>query len=290
MLDAPTRQRHLQLWASRTAADKQVQRQVTLAAAAAADGETGSKKKKKELAATRGPISFKHELAMDPHGFAFGGVDPGTLHAHGKLVKVHSVHYSIGLAGVYKLHVGLRHQEMALPGSPFTLTVDPGNAYAGSTALPPDQLPLHGIADEQPHTSLLFWTADVLGNPCRKGGANPIMRENAAMRGRSGSTTVSISSTLDNAGAHEKPSGGTSRMSSRVSQAGGAGGSSRVPEGGHPRLTHSARTRHCMAHTVPALATAWLTALTRHCTACPLLTGETCPAYDERCRWARYSP
>ena len=50
---------------------------------------------------------------MDPFGFAFGGVDPGTLHAHGKLVKVHSVHYSIGLAGKYRLHVGLRQQERA---------------------------------------------------------------------------------------------------------------------------------------------------------------------------------
>ena len=35
--------------------------------------------------------SFAHELTADKHGFAFGGVDPGTLHAHGKLIKAHHV-------------------------------------------------------------------------------------------------------------------------------------------------------------------------------------------------------
>ena len=124
-------------------------------------------------------------MSIDAFGFAFGGVDPGTLHAHGKLapyishltscmivtsyilhlasyllhptshilhptslpflhltfyilpaylfyishptsylpisptgklVKVHSVNYSVGLTGQYLMHVGLRQQGVALPG------------------------------------------------------------------------------------------------------------------------------------------------------------------------------
>lgn len=44
---------------------------------------------------------FAYELRNDDHGvaFAFGGIEPGTLHAHGHRVKVHSVHYSVGRAG-----------------------------------------------------------------------------------------------------------------------------------------------------------------------------------------------
>jgi hypothetical protein len=44
--------------------------------------------------------SFSYELAADARGiaFAFGGIFPGRLHAHGELVKVHQVSYSIGAA------------------------------------------------------------------------------------------------------------------------------------------------------------------------------------------------
>ena len=47
------------------------------------------------------------EKSADPSGigFAFGGISPGTLHAHGKLVEKHTVSYSIGLVGEYLLHV-----------------------------------------------------------------------------------------------------------------------------------------------------------------------------------------
>ena len=108
-IDAPTRQRHLQLWATRQAADKMLARRAA---------EPAGKN-----AIPRAPVSFHHELSADKYGFAFGGVDPGTLHAHGKLVKVHSVHYSIGLAGAYKLHVALRQQMAKLPGSPFRCAI-----------------------------------------------------------------------------------------------------------------------------------------------------------------------
>jgi hypothetical protein len=68
---------------------------------------------------------FEHELRSDPKGvgYAYGGVSPGTLHARGQLVRVHTAQYSIGLAGKYRLHVGLRQQSMALLGSPFDLEV-----------------------------------------------------------------------------------------------------------------------------------------------------------------------
>ena len=61
--------------------------------------------------------SFEHELKADRKGvgFAYGGVTPGTLHARGQLVRTHTVYYSVGLAGKYKLHVGLRQQSAALP-------------------------------------------------------------------------------------------------------------------------------------------------------------------------------
>jgi hypothetical protein len=57
------------------------------------------------------------EKSADPSGigFAFGGISPGTLHAHGKLVEKHTVSYSIGLVGEYLLHVRLRQASIALP-------------------------------------------------------------------------------------------------------------------------------------------------------------------------------
>ena len=169
-LDAPTRQRHLQLWQTRIAADKFLNRR----AAESAFRETGygdEGKKKKKIGGEPGQPSFMHELSADKFGFAFGGVDPGTLHAHGKLIKVHHVSYSVGLAGRYKLHVGLRQQMLPLPGSPFDLSVEPGSAYAGSTRLPTDKYHLSGMADEEWQMGLVLRTADMLGNLCEKGGA-----------------------------------------------------------------------------------------------------------------------
>jgi hypothetical protein len=184
MLDAPTRQRHLQLWASRQAADRLLARQNAESAAAQTHGDGETKKKRAAVYTAR--TSFAHELSVDPFGFAFGGVDPGTLHAHGKLVKVHSVHYSVGLARKYKLHVGLRQQERSLPGSPFELTVEPGVAYAASSKLPEESLPLQGTADEEWQKGLVFSTADVLGNVCIRGGANVTMKLAKAEGGRDG--------------------------------------------------------------------------------------------------------
>ena len=133
---------------------------------------------------------FRAELAsdlIDGVGFAFGGVEPGRLHAHGKPVDCHRVLYSIAKCGQYKLHVGLRQQiiggkvvkSVALPGSPFDLTVLPGGAHALASAVPQASLPLSGLVglleDGTPSgltgCRLLLPVADRMGNACVSGGA-----------------------------------------------------------------------------------------------------------------------
>lgn len=148
-LEAGERQQHLSLWARRQAADKTIAVAVARAARAAEKNDEVKRTGKGARAAT-GILdgvgtNLSHELLLDRSGigFAFGGVAPGTLHAKGQLVKVHTVHLSIGLAGKYRLHVGLRQQQTFLPGSPFSLTVLPGGAYAPSTRIP-RSMPPHG--------------------------------------------------------------------------------------------------------------------------------------------------
>lgn len=99
---------------------------------------------------------------------------PGTLHAHGQLVKVHTVHFSVGLAGRYRLHVGLRQQSTSLPGSPFILDVAPGAAYAASTRLPRSMVLPRGVVGQvgsQWSEPELLVVADKMGNRCCTGGA-----------------------------------------------------------------------------------------------------------------------
>ena len=115
--------------------------------------------------------SYAHEITADPQGiaFAFGGVDPGTLHAHGKLVKTHSVHYSIGRAGRYLLHVGLRQQSARIAGSPFELCIEPGPAHAAWTRVEHGDF-LQGVAGQQ-SKGVTVVSADRMGNLCLMGGA-----------------------------------------------------------------------------------------------------------------------
>jgi len=44
-----------------------------------------------------------HQVTSDELGvgFAFGGLEPGRLHAKGKCIDVHKLFYSIGRAGRY---------------------------------------------------------------------------------------------------------------------------------------------------------------------------------------------
>lgn len=160
-LDASRRQEQMQRWTKQLATE-------ATRKAAEVRASTGSTDQMR--AAKAGP-SCAHELIADKTGiaFAYGGVDPGTLHAHGKLVKTHTVHYSCGRAGKYLLYVGLRNQKAALPGSPFELTVDPGPAHPAATRLPAELLPLQGVVGEM--GSVRFFTRDRMGNLCTVGAA-----------------------------------------------------------------------------------------------------------------------
>ena len=79
-----------------------------------------------------------------PTGCRYGGVHPGHLYSRGKLFETHRVSYSIGRVGRYLLHVRLRSTALALPGSPFALTVSPGPAHWESSSLEPETTPLPG--------------------------------------------------------------------------------------------------------------------------------------------------
>ena len=119
-------------------------------------------------AGSKEAATFRHELDADPISFAFGGVYPGVLHAHGKLHESHRVSYSLGTAGQYLLHVRLRLQAAALPGSPFFLQVDPGEPYALGTRLPCTAL--EGEVGTTLH--VVIKTADRVGNVCTTGGGD----------------------------------------------------------------------------------------------------------------------
>lgn len=82
--------------------------------------------------------------------------------------------YSVGLAGRYRLHVGLRQQGVALPGSPFLLTVTPSHAHARSSSLPADCLPLVGNVCRAGEVScgMIVKLCDRMGNRCTSGGAS----------------------------------------------------------------------------------------------------------------------
>jgi len=162
-LDAGERQRHLTLWARRKSIDNQTKANQTKGAA------------NDKSSADNFEPSQAHELANDKAGFAFafGGVDPGVLHARGQIVRHHTVRYSVGLSGRYRLHVGLRKEGVALPGSPFLLNVSPGAAHAPSTRIELADLPLKGGVgmDEDDGCTIRIQTSDRMGNHCTAGGA-----------------------------------------------------------------------------------------------------------------------
>ena len=161
-LNAHQRQQHLQQWARRLAADKNfaaarpnADRRIDGGVGVRAGGSGGGggagggwrARRGTDAGASRRPKSiFLRELEADTEGFgfAYGGVEPGRLRAHGNLVEWHKVAYSIGLCGRYLLHVGLRQQSTPLPGSPFRLEVTPGPAHALATRIPEELLPLRG--------------------------------------------------------------------------------------------------------------------------------------------------
>ena len=76
-----------------------------------------------------------------------------------------------GLAGHYLLHVRLRQQAVAVPGSPFHLHVLPGPAHARSTQI--SSAPLRGMVGTTEDTgcTMVVHAADRMGNLCSAGGA-----------------------------------------------------------------------------------------------------------------------
>lgn len=199
-LQASERQRHIEQWARRVAVDKSlavnsVNKFIAgrkLEASLAKSSSHGSTYQTTELApssSSAGPRRKKgdaevtlvrqsesvylQELHSDPKGigFAFGGVEPGRLHAKGELIETHKVHYSIAVCGVYRFHVGLRHDGVELPGSPFLLNVTAGPASALSTRVPTEALPLAGVVGDKGGCELLLQASDKMGNRCTSGSA-----------------------------------------------------------------------------------------------------------------------
>lgn len=180
-LDAGQRQAHMRAWRRRQAIDRSLETQKSKVST---DDNTKSRSRKGDIALDNSKARsmrsrqgiFKNELDSDPSGigFAFGGMDPGRLHAHGRPHDTHRVFYSIARVGSYKLHVQLRVQGLPLPGSPFLLTVAPGPASASATSLAGDiVLPLTGSVGKRAEQGvhLTLRVRDRMGNPCKVGGA-----------------------------------------------------------------------------------------------------------------------
>ena len=169
-LGASRRQRHIQLWSKQLASE---------ATRKVVEHRTGlSKRTAEEHRAAKAGPSCAHELGADSRsidsiGFSYGGVDPGTLHARGRLIKTHAAYFSVGRAGDYLLHIGIRNQSAPLPGSPYELNVRPGPAHPITTSLPMDEygrvLPLRGIVGNPGY--VLIAASDKIGNRCTFGGS-----------------------------------------------------------------------------------------------------------------------
>ena len=188
VLPAGERRQHQIMWARRVAVDRRFGGDAMLAmqaskavgagrlgkvATAVALPMVDTHKRSKSTASYQSV--YANELASDPKriGFAFGGVDPGRLHAHGQIIEVHNVHYSIAMCGTYRLHVALRHDGVQLPGSPFVLKVSAGPASALTTAVLAHMLPLRGVVGNSSESGcrVVLKASDMMGNACEAGGA-----------------------------------------------------------------------------------------------------------------------
>ena len=190
-LDASDRHMHMQQWARRTRMDRSIANEKLRAKQLSEsnhDPRMDSNNMRRHYEALKMKGLSKHpmpeparkniyseELKSDPSGvgFAFGGVEPGTAHAKGRLHKVHKVSYSVGAVGVYRLHVCLRNQALPLPGSPWTLTVSPGPPYPFFSTIEGGEAQMQGSvgSDEDSGCYTVLRAADKLGNWCTTGGA-----------------------------------------------------------------------------------------------------------------------
>ena len=116
--------------------------------------------------------SHAHELEEDPEGigFAIGSLYPGTLYAKGQVQPEHTLPFSIGRAGSYKLYVGLRYQAALLPGCPFSLRVLPGLPSARHTHVELLEGEIFVSEAGNLSRSVRVVTCDALGNRCVRGG------------------------------------------------------------------------------------------------------------------------
>ena len=176
-LDGAERQRHLRLWAKQLADEQsRIKAEAHAVQMLGARAQEGDAEAQAAIHAAAAGPSFATEITSEgnvsprsrPNGFAYGGIYPGTIHAHGKLLETHTVSFSIGRTGFYYLHVGLRSSGLPLPGSPFALKVLPGHAHALSTRLPTEAMPLRTVVGEM--GSLVVHAADRVGNLCASGG------------------------------------------------------------------------------------------------------------------------
>ena len=132
------------------------------------------------------------EVSDDPEkiGFALSSLYPGRIHAHGKIVRAHRIHFSVGRSGVYRMFVGLRPQSKLLPGAPYAVNVLPGMAsarwtrvdkgaavYATSNHAEEDArrspIVLMAVAGEarEKRRGPTVVSCDMMGNRCIAGGA-----------------------------------------------------------------------------------------------------------------------
>lgn len=203
-LPAHIRQQHLQHWTRRSAIDSHRERTRAMERDRSNEEETRTAPRSpgRSIPHSRSPtpsVAYRSERESDPKGagFAYGGIYPGRLHAKGRLVEQHEVHFSIAKVGSYLMYVSLhglssigeRGEETHIPGSPFMLTVSPGPAHPLSTRIPPHLLPLKGTVEQQARGgatdgkgapakvsetfaySMKIETCDKMGNLCRTGGA-----------------------------------------------------------------------------------------------------------------------
>ena len=153
-LEAGQRQQHLLQWARQTAADKMI-----VGSMGGLDSHGLPRTASKVLVQERSADATEI-------GFAYGGIWPGTLHAHGQLHESHKCTYSVGKAGNYLLHVWLHNQALPMPGSPFQLVVRPGTPSAQPTSLPAASLPMQGGVGKAVGCRVLLHARDNMGNPC----------------------------------------------------------------------------------------------------------------------------
>ena len=186
-VDTHEKWKQTELWNRRMSADKAEEKvklsRNAMASSGSGSGGGGGKGGDHHHGSRGVGPSYKHEVLDDEAGIAFGygGLFPGTLHARGQLVKTHTVSYSVGCAGKYLLHVGLRQKAHILPGSPFVLEVRPGPAHALSTIIDPERLPLETIVGTDGQLRLKM--CDKMGNRCIEGGA-PLQVSIAPTRSR----------------------------------------------------------------------------------------------------------